>query len=152
MEGKVIAITGGASGIGLSLGHLLLSRGATISIADVSQTNLDNAFGSLKSAAAGSDRILTCQCDVRKLDQVRDWVKQTVDKFGKLEGAANLAGVISKNHGSGGIEEQDEGDWDFMIGVNLTVGYSPSSPSPHLTDSLPGRHALHERRVQGDEA
>lgn len=121
MDGKVIAITGGASGIGLSLAKLLLSRGATLSIADVSQANLDTARSSLKSESADGDKVFTCQCDVRKLDQVKDWITQTVDNFGKLDGAANLAGVISKSQGTTGIEEQDEDEWDFVIGVNLTV-------------------------------
>lgn len=121
MEGKVIAITGGASGIGLSLAKILASKGAKLSIADVSKDNLEKATGSIKEAAPSSDDVLTYQMDVRKLDQVQGWLKQTVEKFGKLDGAANLAGVISKSHGSGAVEHQDEDEWDFVIGVNLTV-------------------------------
>jgi NAD(P)-dependent dehydrogenase (short-subunit alcohol dehydrogenase family) len=43
MEGKVIAITGGASGMGLALAKLLATKGVKISICDVVQSNLDKA-------------------------------------------------------------------------------------------------------------
>ncbi|KAK0947912.1 hypothetical protein LTR48_001984 [Friedmanniomyces endolithicus] len=116
MEGKVIAITGGASGIGLSLAKLLAQRGAKLSIADVALENLDKAAGTLKDLVASPDHVLTRECDVRQLSQVQDWLKATVEKFGRLDGAANLAGVFGK----GAIEELEEDVWDFVIGVNLT--------------------------------
>jgi len=141
MEGKVIAITGGASGIGLALARLLISRGAIVSIADVSQANLDSASKSLNSEVSdGDESILTCQCDVRKLKQVREWVEQTIEKFGKLDGAANLAGVMS-SQGAKGICEQDEDDWDFVIGVNLTVRIA--------CVQMQGLFALADQRYQG---
>lgn len=133
MDGKVIAITGGASGIGLSLAKLLLSRGASVSIADISQASLDEASKDLRNAGAEPEKLLACQCDVRKLETVQDWLKQTVDKFGKLDGAANLAGVISKSQGQAGIDKQSEEEWDFVIGVNLTV-----RDYPQLNDRLTG--------------
>ncbi|KAK0365924.1 hypothetical protein LTR91_006993 [Friedmanniomyces endolithicus] len=116
MEGKVIAITGGASGIGLSLAKLLAQRGAKLSIADVALENLDKAAGTLEDLVASPDHVFTRVCDVRQLSQVQDWLKATVEKFGRLDGAANLAGVFGK----GAIEELEEDVWDFVIGVNLT--------------------------------
>lgn len=123
MDGKVIAITGGASGIGLALAKLLATRGAKVSICDVSPTNLERAAAALKESSTVSDNVLTTQCDVRDLSQVQSWLKQTVERFGRLDGAANVAGVIGKNHGleTGMLERQDEDEWDFVIGVNLTV-------------------------------
>lgn len=129
--GKVIAITGGASGIGLALSKILHERGAKISIADVNQESLEKA---LKEIDPNQDRAMVCQCDIRNLDQVHKWLKQTVDRFGKLDGAANMAGVISNKReghggGSGLIENQDEDDWERIIGINLTVNSSASHQS-----------------------
>lgn len=123
MQDKVIAITGGASGIGLALAQMLLDRGAKISIADVNQENLEKV---LKDIDPSQQRAMVYQCDIRNLDQVHDWLQQTVDKFGRLDGAANMAGVISNKldghtGGSGLIENQDEEDWERIIGINLTV-------------------------------
>jgi len=117
MKNQVIAITGGASGIGLSLAKLLLAQGARISIADASQANLTKASEELKDA---HEQLLFHQCDVRNLDQVQDWLKQTVDRFGRIDKAANLAGVTSKHDAYDMIETLNEEDWDFVIGVNLT--------------------------------
>lgn len=94
MTGKVIAITGGASGIGLATAHLLASRGATLSLADVSEQGLQDASKSIK--AKHNVDILTFVLDVRKPEQVDGWIKETVAKFGKLDGAANIAGVYQK--------------------------------------------------------
>lgn len=118
MAGKVIAITGGASGIGLATAYLLASRGATLSLADVSDRGLEAASEAIKAAHAVE--ILTFSLDVRNPEQVNTWIQETIAKFGKLDGAANIAGVIPKSIGVGGIAEMDAEEWDFVIGVNLT--------------------------------
>jgi NAD(P)-dependent dehydrogenase (short-subunit alcohol dehydrogenase family) len=123
MENKTIAITGGASGIGLATAKVLASRGAKISICDISTENLAKA-----KAAIGGD-VLTVKVDVRKLSEVQDWLKQTVDKFGGLDGAANLAGVVPKKFGHYAVDEEDEEMWDQIIGVNLTVSSKPTTTS-----------------------
>ncbi|KAK5164595.1 uncharacterized protein LTR77_009801 [Saxophila tyrrhenica] len=116
MQEKAIAITGGASGIGLATAKILASRGAKVSICDVSKENLTKA----KESIDGD--VLACKVDVRILKEVQDWLKQTVDKFGSLDGAANLAGTIGKKFGQHAIDEEDEEMWDLIIGVNLTHG------------------------------
>lgn len=93
--GKVIAITGGASGIGLSCAKLLSSLGAKVSLGDVSEEGLDLAA---KEIRLSGGEVLTKAIDVRKRETVDAWIQETVDHFGKLDGAANMAGVIGKNH------------------------------------------------------
>ncbi|KAL1587809.1 hypothetical protein WHR41_03713 [Cladosporium halotolerans] len=117
MEGRVVAITGGASGIGLALARLLASRGAKLSIADVSpQDQLDNAVASIQDASPQCKEILASRVDVRELFQVSQWLKATVEQFGQLNHVANVAGIWR----AGKIDEQDEDMWELIIGVNLT--------------------------------
>ncbi|KAM0713909.1 hypothetical protein Q7P37_010871 [Cladosporium fusiforme] len=126
MEGRIVAITGGASGIGLAVGKLLATRGAKLSIADVQQDLLDQATNAISEHVAAhakeaapftsNDNILISKCDVRDVSQVGAWLKATVDKFGRLDHVANVAGVWR----GGKIEDHDEDIWDFVIGVNLT--------------------------------
>lgn len=118
MSGKVVAITGGASGIGLATAFLLASRGATLSLADVSEPGLETASKAIKSKH--NVEVLTCALDVRNTQQVDAWIQETIAQFGKLDGAANIAGVIPKSIGLGGIAQMEEDDWNFVIGVNLT--------------------------------
>jgi NADPH:quinone reductase-like Zn-dependent oxidoreductase len=44
LQGKVIAITGAASGIGLALAHLAGSRGARLAIADIQESQLEKVI------------------------------------------------------------------------------------------------------------
>ena len=116
--GKVVTITGAAQGIGLATAHLLASRGASLCLADVQEEALEKAAAEIK-AAYGVD-VIPCIVDVRNVTQVDAWIQKVIDHFGRLDGAANLAGVIGKNLGKTGIVDQDEDEWDFLIGVNLT--------------------------------
>ena len=92
MEGKVIAISGGSSGMGLALAKLLASRGAKLSICDIVQSNFDKAAQEIETKD-----LFTFKCDVRDISQVHDWISKTVEKFGRLDGAAAriLLGVMS---------------------------------------------------------
>jgi NAD(P)-dependent dehydrogenase (short-subunit alcohol dehydrogenase family) len=118
-SGKVIAITGAASGIGLATAHLLASRGAKLSLADLQEEALKNAQSEIQTKIPGTE-ILIFALDVRNYSQVESWVKETVNKFGKLDGAANLAGVIPPSIGVGELVNQDLKEWDFVLNVNLT--------------------------------
>lgn len=118
LSGKVIAITGAASGIALSTAHLLASRGAALSIADVQEEALKEAGSEISKKY--NTPIHTFVLDVRSRQSVDSWTAEIIQKFGKLDGAANLAGVVGKSIGVSGIQDTEEEEWDFLIGVNLT--------------------------------
>ena len=116
-SGKVIAITGGASGIGLATSKLLASRGARISIADL-HPELDNV-AKLISDSTGNSDVMAVKVDIRDTASVKSWIEQTVAKFGRLDGAANIAGVFGASDDKT-VAEEDEKNWQFMLDVNLT--------------------------------
>lgn len=89
---KVVAITGGASGIGCTTAILLASLGAKVSIADLQQEALDSVAKKIKQAGHGD--VFTMAIDVRQAGSVEAWINETRKWGGKLDAAANLAGVI----------------------------------------------------------
>lgn len=129
-----MAITGGASGIGFALAKTLASRGAKLSIADVQEDLLAQAANTIyehvPSSEAASfnakEAILTSRCDVRELSQVTAWLKATVDKFGRLDHVANVAGIWRASN----IDEQEEDVWDLIMGVNLKVSHLAITITP----------------------
>jgi len=116
LEGKVIAITGAASGIGLATSHLLASRGAAISIADVRQEPLEAAVANIKKSVPNA-KIFHEAVNVAKADEVGAWLDETVKELGGLHGAANLAGIL-KSTGKD-VKELTDDDWDAVLDVNL---------------------------------
>ncbi|KAL9536321.1 Short-chain dehydrogenase/reductase [Sphaerulina musiva] len=127
MAGKVFAITGGASGIGLAAAKLLVERGAKVSIADVSSKLNEAAVEIAQHAGLPQDQcVLARSVDVRELSQIQAWLKATVETFGRLDGAVNSAGVFDYPKAATGqtaaLWHQERGidQWNHVIGVNLT--------------------------------
>jgi NAD(P)-dependent dehydrogenase (short-subunit alcohol dehydrogenase family) len=63
--------------------------------------------------------VLATTVDVRKDDQVNAWIAKTVEAFGKLDGAVNLAGVVPKVINKERVEDLNHEDWHFVLDLNL---------------------------------
>ena len=96
LEGKVYAVTGGASGIGLATAKILFQRGATVCIADVDSTAMEIA-----STLFSEQQVpfTVTRVDISRRSEVENWLDSIVEKYGRLDGAANVAGIIGKHHG-----------------------------------------------------
>lgn len=117
LAGLVFAVTGGASGIGLATAKILSERGATVCIADVDPDAMQRAksyFQPLKVPFS------ITKVDISKRAEVESWINGIVEKFGKLDGAANVAGIVGKHHGLREVKELDDDEWNKIIAVNLT--------------------------------
>lgn len=117
MQGKIIALTGGASGIGLSASKILSSRGATVCIADIDPAAISTAEAHF---SALSLPYMITQVDVSKRSEVDAWIESIIEKYRRLDGAVNCAGIIGKHHGIRTIAETEDGEWDKIMAVNLT--------------------------------
>ncbi|KAK5361704.1 hypothetical protein LTR20_009284 [Exophiala xenobiotica] len=130
MEGKVFVVTGAGSGIGRATAIRLAELGAAgIAISDIDQAGLEETRASCNKYPA---RITTTKVDVSNAQQVDSWVIDTVSLFGKLDGAANIAGIAG---GDGQTTENiDQQAWEKMIAINLTgVMICMKAQLPHLT-------------------
>ncbi|KAI1414249.1 NAD(P)-binding protein [Hypoxylon sp. FL1857] len=117
LDGKVFAITGGASGIGLATAQLLSKRGGIVCIADVDPEALTKAeeYFTSQNVPFTATRV-----DVSRRDEVDAWISSIVQKYGRLDGAANVAGIIGKHHGLREVADLDDDEWHKIIAVNLT--------------------------------
>lgn len=96
LEGAVVVVTGGASGIGAASAARIVEEGGTAITLDV---------------VGEVDQLV----DVRDEGAVRQAFDQVIATFGRLDGVVNAAGVA----GGGPVHLLDEGEWDRVIDVNL---------------------------------
>lgn len=115
MEGKVIAITGAASGMGREVAKVLAAKGAKLSLCDVQAEPLQTLVDEITKAGG---TVISVAADVRNRKDIEAWILKTVETLGKLDGAANLAGVIGKQNNIALVQDVDDDDWDFIVGVN----------------------------------
>lgn len=117
LQGKVYAITGGASGIGLATAKILSRRDAIVCVADIDITAMESTTSYFTEQKVP---FTVTRVDVSQRDQVEGWLDSIVDKYGRLDGAANVAGVIGKHHGIRPVAELEDDEWHKIIAVNLT--------------------------------
>ena len=113
-QGKTVAITGAASGIALALTKHLAQQGAKLALADVQEDALNKVVSELQSQ--GVEAVGTV-VNVASSDVVDKWIASTVQQFGKLDAAANIAGI---ELGFNNVADLSNEIWDKMIAVNLT--------------------------------
>lgn len=103
--------------MGKALAHYVAVRGASISLCDVQQKQLDEVVASVQQAAPDV-KTFAKVVDVRKSADVDSWIQGTVSELGKLDGAANLAGVFANK--AMPIAEMTDEEWEFVMGINTT--------------------------------
>lgn len=91
LDNRVIAITGGAKGIGLEIAQALKSKGARLALLDLNQQALDEAIDTLNGNA---DTVRGYVCNVADEAQVTETFKDIVASFGAIHGLINNAGII----------------------------------------------------------
>lgn len=91
MHGKVVVITGAASGIGLALTRECLQSGMHVVMADSAGASLLETAHALQDIAATS--VFPVICDVTSLHDVEAMATKTVERFGVIDVLINNAGI-----------------------------------------------------------
>jgi NAD(P)-dependent dehydrogenase (short-subunit alcohol dehydrogenase family) len=103
LEGKVIVVTGAASGIGEACVVRAAAEGARVVGAD------------LNAAPQAAPASLELRVDVGDEAAVADLMKRTVARFGRLDGVVHAAGIA----GGGPAHLLEADAWDRVLDVNL---------------------------------
>ena len=121
LEGRVMVVTGGASGIGREIALQAASQGCKVLVMDVTTTPLEGgestaeAWATLKtSQTTGGGEVAFIRGDTTSFASCTAAVTQAVDTWGKLDVWVNNAAI-----GVGGtLLETTEEDWDKVMAVN----------------------------------
>ena len=110
LDGKVALVTGAASGIGRATARRYVEAGASVVVADLDQAAVDVVAEDL------GERVAAVACDVADTAAADAAVATAVERFGRLDVLANIAGVLRFEH----THDVTDEEWDLVVGVNLT--------------------------------
>lgn len=115
-NGKVILITGGTSGIGLAAAEMFLKMGASVAINGRDPIKGKQLITAWQQAG---QKLCFIQGDVAVHDECRQIVRQTVERFGRLDVVVNAAGIYLEKL----IAETTEEDFQNVVDINLKGTY-----------------------------
>jgi NAD(P)-dependent dehydrogenase (short-subunit alcohol dehydrogenase family) len=112
LAGKAILVTGGASGLGAALCHVLAAAGANVAVGDLNHEKAAKVADRIHSPRISTH---TIAFDVGDPDAAQRAIDETVQKFGKLDVLINNAGTDK----TCSVEELSFSDWDRVMHTNL---------------------------------
>ena len=113
LSGRVIVVTGGASGIGEAIVEAFAMQNAQVAFLDIQ----DGAAGTLvqRLTLAGAAAPVYCRCDLTDIAAVQQTVEAIVQRFGTVDVLVNNAANDTRHT----IAEVTPAYWDQAIAVNL---------------------------------
>jgi len=117
LDGKVIIVTGASRGIGAAAAVALSQAGATVVL---TSRESDRLAGVALSIARAGGTVSSRGCDVSDYRQCASVVDEMTDRYGRIDGLINNAGVIEP---IASIAESDPAAWARNIDINLTGAY-----------------------------
>lgn len=90
--GKVVLITGGSSGIGAATAILFSKLGASLAITGRNTRNLEDVSAKCAAVHSASEKPLVIVGDVGNENDVKQLLKSTIDRYGRLDVLVNNAG------------------------------------------------------------
>ncbi len=109
LKDKTAIVTGASGGIGREIVKLLDQNGIRLVITDIDEKKLNEIGKDL------SQEPLIIQCDITKLDQVKNLISQTLEKYETIDILVNTVGIIVPAL----FEDATYKDIEKQINVNL---------------------------------
>lgn len=103
--------------MGLATATTLLARGALLGLCDMNQDGMLKLVHDLDEEQ--KTRLITHAVDIADRSAVASFLQLTKEKFGKIDGIANLAGTAGHKLGHHEIWEIGEEEYDFIMAVNV---------------------------------
>ena len=119
LDGKVVLITGGGTGLGLAMVRALARAGANLAIAGRRPGPIENAA---RDVVELGREAMTVPTDVADSSQVEHMVSTTLDRFGHVDVLINNAGAVQQNVRKPLWDITDD-EWHFVMDVNLSGAF-----------------------------
>lgn len=133
LEGKVVLITGGSSGLGLILAKQLAEKGAKLVICSRTSERNEKAKAELEQLGA---EVLALTVDLSEPKAVAKMIKKTIAHFGQLDVLINNAGIIQ----AGRQEDMELKDYEDAMNSNFWAPlHVMKAVIPHFKEQREGR-------------
>jgi 3-oxoacyl-[acyl-carrier protein] reductase len=117
LKDKVAIITGAAAGIGYATAEKFLREGASVTICDLRQDDVDRAVAALKSE---STKIVGYGTDVTSRPGIDALVQAVLAEFGRIDILINNAGITQDAQ----LSKMTEQQFERVLDVNLRAVFS----------------------------
>lgn len=131
---RVAVVTGGSRGLGLEIARELARRGAKLALCARDLGELERARAELERRGA---EVLVARCDITRQEEVEDFVRQVLDRWGRIDVLINNAGIIQ----AGPLEEMTLADYEEAMGIHFW------GPLYAITAALPQMRRRGEGRI-----
>ncbi len=143
MNGKVVVVTGGGSGIGEGMVHAFADAGAHVVVADIEGDAAERVAEAAERAGAKS---LAVQVDVADAGSVAALADRAYQEFGEVNVLCNNAGVLLFRPAL----EMTQADWDWLLAVNLRgVINGVQTFAPRMKEQPGEAHIVNTASING---
>ena len=133
IEGKVVVITGGSSGLGEATAKLLAERGAKVMLGARREENLERLVSEIEDDGGVAAYRVT---DVTSQDQVENLVAGAVEEFGRIDVLVNNAGLMPLSP----LDALKVDEWEQMVDVDIKgVLYGVAAALPKMREQHDGQ-------------
>lgn len=121
LDGHVVIVTGGSSGIGLATCQALARDGAHVVVVDLHQERIDQVLTDLEHCASTNNTPhLGLALDVRSEQDMQAMADRTLERFGRIDGLVACAGILrGKGSAPKPLVQISLDEWEQVIDTNL---------------------------------
>lgn len=133
LKDKTAVVTGGSSGIGLSISEVLLKAGARVIILDIDKKRFVSVQDEIKKISSEFDFY---EADITNSEKISETIQSIISKESKIDILVNNAGIVK----DGLLIRMSDEDWLDVINVNLNgMFYITKNVLKHMIKAKSGR-------------